>query len=134
MSNTNTPPRLYALTPIDQTEGLESREYIVVNKNGYPFLTKYKTTVPDGWVELDKPTNFKHYLRPLPEGTRVLKPGEVTVSIDELKTLLRSAAHQGKEYGIAAMKEWGGGYENERPDPNQVADSIIQTKLAQMGE
>lgn len=113
----HTPP-LYALVPITETEGLESREYIVVNKNGFPFLTKYKTTDPDGWVELDKPSNFKHYLRPLPEGTKILKPGEVAVSEEELLKFGNDILAYCS--GFDAVPE--------------IVTRFIQTKLAQMGE
>lgn len=89
MSNTNTPPPLYALTPIDQTEGLEDGKVytIELDRNNAIRLMRGK----DGWIDpsgdeikFNEPCN---YLRPLPEGTQVLQPGEVAVSEEELKHL-----------------------------------------------
>ena len=69
MSNTNTPPPLYALTPIDQTEGLKDGKYIFTDmfgeiKNGV--MIEFKNGV---WQSF---TSYTHYLRPLPEGTVVV--------------------------------------------------------------
>lgn len=86
MSNTKTPPRLYALTPIDQTEGLESgylqHTLTEFGDKGLAVYSKGKF-----YPLTERGDIHTHYLRPLPEGTQVLKPGEVAVSEEELKHL-----------------------------------------------
>lgn len=98
---TNTPP-LYALTPIDQTEGLESGWYTGINKEGDMALMDFSF---GEWFEQNR---FKpvSYLRPLP-------PGTVPVSEDELLELLDRARD---------MPEQAAAHE---------INQFIQTKLAQ---
>lgn len=113
MSNTNTPPPLYALTPITETDNLEDNKpvYGMYQFANMRHLMDSKAT---------------HYLRPLPEGTRVLKPGEVAV---------RSGYTQIKNedfYFLDEVVRWARGVgRNEAPE---FIQQFIQTKLAQMGE
>lgn len=86
MSNTNTPPLLYALTPIDQTEGLEEGWYLIVWKENAYTLSRSAEFKDNRWL-VHKSQRYTHYLRPLPEGTRVLKPGEVAVSEDFIQKI-----------------------------------------------
>lgn len=84
MSNTNTPQPMYALTPIDQTEGLEDGKYIFTD-----MFSEIRNVV---MIEFNNAawqafTSYTHYLRPLPEGTRVLKLGEVAVSEDFIQKI-----------------------------------------------
>lgn len=39
--------------------------------------------------------------------------------IERLKGLLYKTFYAGKDFGVGEMKEWNGGYENEKPDYEQ---------------
>lgn len=54
---------LYEKTPLGNVERLPAGEYIVVTNRGYAATTPYRDS--DGWWQLDKPSKFTHYLRPI---------------------------------------------------------------------
>ncbi len=133
MNNTNTPP-LYALTQIAETEGLETDWYQCYSPNEWgkvPVLLRYRP-YNNTWID-DAGDAFHpiSYLRPLPEGTRVLQPGEFAVTKQQLEDLIRETWEQcdktAEEYGAYRYGR-NGGY--KEPDK----ETFITTKLAQMGE
>lgn len=124
MSDTNTPPRLYALTPIDQTEGLEDGRYIVTNGIG-KFEVNYDSHY--GFhEEFTDCSGLEFYLRPLPPGTQTIEPGmvEKMLSYESLQPLVERIAYEqmsADQLGDLVAKM-------------DLIKQFIQTKLAQMGE
>ena len=121
MSNSNTLPLLYALTPIDQTEGLEEvRDKVFTVIEGVEYCNMKAVSYWDGKKFLCGETEkVTHYLRPLPEGSRVFQQGEVAVSEDELSNLIWEGVNM---------------YGNAMYNIEERVKQFILTKLAQMGE
>lgn len=102
--------KLFILTPIDQTEGLEECRYIVKNDYGMfevSFDNKYQFN-----EEFTDCSDLTHYLRPLPEGT-VAVPHDLLMEI------------KGTLTAIAGVSNCNGS--------RQLANGLL-TKLAQMGK
>lgn len=142
MSNTNTPPRLYALTPIDQTEGLEDGKYVFSDMFGEirnAVLIEFNNGV---WQSF---TSYTHYLRPLPEGTRVLSEEELGELVEKrLTEMMKSDPVKLLSYMIVRagiMMEEANANEmrlkndfSAKEQRYQIEALFTLTKLAQMGE
>lgn len=146
-----TTPTLYALTDINDTEGLEEDQYRFVDKYGRESDIKY-SFFEGKWIAAKTISfyQYTHYLRPLPPGTRVLQTGEVAVSEEDIAAMaiefhewvgkkgykLSHYAAKGEAIHIHESKGSIPFYELKAMDyctTRELYNEFIQTKLAQMG-
>lgn len=122
MGNTNTPPRLYALTPIDQAEGLEDGYYRLVWSDGTQTGNTYPFRSGEWKVAYAHLSQFTNYLRPLPAG--MVAVSEDIMSYEALQPIVEQIAYQmlsGDQMGDLVAKM-------------DILIKFIQTKLAQQGK
>lgn len=112
--STNHSPQLFALTPIEQTEGLEDGIYTVIDKEGNKKDYYYSN---DYFINSEGDEGFhkhcgdgKFYLRPAPDGSILLTETEIA-------DLIYSAS----PLSVSPIKAIA------------LAKQFIQTKLAQKG-
>lgn len=124
--------RMFIETPIADTEGLADGWYYVCNPNKeiLPRMVQWYNKTWNNWNEM----NLSFYLRPLPEGTRVLQPGEVAVSEEDIEAI-EEAVDYLDEVTVPDR------YSNHQKLNQIGAGSILHeklrnilTKLAQMGK